>query len=593
MKNTIKNCLYKWYGKVEHKDGMKPLDEWFKRYDKVVENNAWLFTLIKHMKNRTKAEELKQKYIGLINETKTNELKQFNINDSLITIEDIKDEEVYNYNQLGENVLIQHLKQSIGNYNGSWFVRRGSDGTHETAWIESMDEETLKKLVKVRKPFNNQPKINLWNIIENNSNMFIYRGVQMFNDEPKKISLFVIPTGTYNETIINKFINIYHRRVRYVEPFNHLLDSIAYTFQHPNSLIHTFHIQVGVGDDGKSLIFKLLKKIMNNFVEVATQAQLTKDMFNGHKNGKRGICLEEMNIDYKDKSLSNFIKTRTTEDESQRSMCKMLCDAKNYGFTIGNTNQADLNGLTNADEATRSRLCVIEYKPTTAEDKLELEAFYNEFTADLTNNIYTFIHYFRNVRDVKDFKPFKRYDSIEKQEYLEKHKPINSVIRWLIDNIKQVGVVKKVKKVEYYAISKSSGNSSYAQYCKYERINKFNVVNWDDELIENKIGEEFRTNQGRFIIINKELFDKQYLKTSMKNEFDEEEDEEFDIEQWINENSDVLDGYRYIMSKYIDKQHKTEIEVWLAKNGWVFYEKLFSRKLRKAGYKIKCNEIEA
>ena len=207
----------------------------------------------------------------------------------------------------------------------------------------------------------------------------------------------------------------------------------------------------------------------------------------------------------------------------------------------------------------------------------------------MADSIYTFFTYFYSVRDIKDFKPFERYNGKDKWDYIEQHKPLNSVIRWLSDNINNISTVRKIKGVEFYAVDVESANASYTRYCKFERINRFNIVNWDDEIIEKlKLGKSHKTNGKRYIIINKETFDKQYKPAQEDTPFDEEE--EFDIEAWIDESKDELDGFYYIMTKFIPKEHKQSIISTLEASGWEYKDKLFSRKLRRAGYRLKIEE---
>lgn len=173
----LKTHLTKWYGQRKHTQGIDNVVEQQMNYYKQENNNKWFFSLIKHLPVQF-AKEYREKYCGRIDET-------ININNSNWTLEDITDEE---YDIRGAARLINDLRGVIGFNKDRWYVKTTKDNQY---YIQEATDEKVTKMLKHYKPFKDNTKISLAQIVMHNSNYFKYKGAEFSKDNKEGfINLF-------------------------------------------------------------------------------------------------------------------------------------------------------------------------------------------------------------------------------------------------------------------------------------------------------------------------------------------------------------------------------------------------------------------
>ena len=186
------------------------------------------------------------------------------------------------------------------------------------------------------------------------------------------------------------------------------------------------------------------------------------------------IHMEEAESEnYRNKNMERVIKRLTTIAGSSRGMYKETESARNQAIVGFNTNQNELYGLVRADQATLSRLVIIEFKPKPKDlnwDEIK-DKFINQ--KDFAYSLYKYL-----LEDFEIPKTFNtcRYVSIDKDEFISKacHKSKNNVESWLEEANEEYELFEKRKwrNVEYYWCKISKAVDSYKQYCK-DNIDKY------------------------------------------------------------------------------------------------------------------------
>lgn len=183
-KDFLAKHLIKWYGRRPHSNGiegpvMNVIDKWYEREN----NNKWFFSLLKHLPVDI-AKEYREKYCGRIDET-------ININNSNWTLEDITNNEDITgekYNIHDSARLINDLRGVIGFNKDRWYVKTTKDNQY---YIQEATDEKVTKMLKHYKPFRDNTKISLAQIVMCHSDYFKYKGAEFSKDNKEGfINLF-------------------------------------------------------------------------------------------------------------------------------------------------------------------------------------------------------------------------------------------------------------------------------------------------------------------------------------------------------------------------------------------------------------------
>ena len=165
--------------------------------------------------------------------------------------------------------------------------------------------------------------------------------------------------------------------------------------------------------------------------------------------------------------MERVIKRLTTIASSSRAMYRETESARNQAIVGFNTNQNELYGLVRADQATLSRLVIIEFKPKPKDlnwDEIK-DKFINQ--KDFAYSLYRYL-----LEDFEIPETFNtcRYISIDKDEFIKKacHTSKNNVESWLEEANEEYALFEKRKwrDVEYYWCKTSRAVDSYKRYCK-------------------------------------------------------------------------------------------------------------------------------
>ena len=592
-----------WYndsGEYEHEHEHYASNILKSKYGKSVGGNMWFYGLLKLVMSQTVRDKYMKKYVQQVEEDEVADFlsPQQEENILMIRTDDIEfgssDFEQISKNDFDYTQALRFLKGCVGVYHADWYVKEGKYD------IRMLKTEDFRKEFSLVHPIKGNNK-SAYDIVMKNSDKFIYHRVNVLKT-PDSIHLYIPPALTvYNKQFIDAFTQCYFNRVEHHTPLRYFFDSIAYTVRNNLRLIQNYFVFYGEGDDGKTYILKILKKMFRNFMRIGEQTQFTQDKFNSWKDNTIIRWIEEAQNDYITKDLETHIKITTGEDESRRAMCKALTDGKNTGLEGMNTNKQDLCGLVSSGDACKKRLVIVEFKQRNAELAKEIDDMSKLFEADEENNLASLWVYFKEKHVIDEhFSPVARYNGKEKWDYIESHKPINSVVRWIDENKdRTLDVVKKIKKVEHYAISISAGNLSYKRYCREERLSNFNKNDWKDVMVKEMGGKQIHNREGDFIVIEKAKLDEMLNKLipQQKIEFDdpadEEEEEEtaeeeFNANKWIISHTFTKNAASCILAQDIrdelDKQKQDEVVDILENDGWKFTTALF-KEYRKRGYK--------
>lgn len=553
--------------------------------------------IINYDEEKNEEEEEEEEEVNEVNTFKTSDYTFEQFQEEQSTIKTVKK-------------LLNKLKLCLAVNLKGGFILRTNEG------IETMNKADLIQRFDTKWKFGDK-KVSLGDLLTINtykSKLDKFKGVLCDTTDESYVSLFIPPKPReYRFDIVESFINCYLSRVKYQKPFNDLLDCLAYNIRNPTVRIVRYYIQYGKGDDGKSLLFKILNGVYGSSFKAGEESEII-EKYNGWKASKKIIGIEEAEPFHdvnneKNAGLSHHIKTMTTEIGSVRGMYKESRDYKNYSIGLMNTNKEDLNGLIySEDKALIERLVIIEYIKNET-NKTILNNFSKTYDSIKDDLFYSLFHYLKYERDINNFKPFERYNSIDKKEFIEtaKLKYPNFVIRWLIDCVDNensilVPVRDWKNEVDYIMIDDRWGNKSYNEYKrtqnKYSNIKidyKDVLINWGFEA-KHKATKLFQANH--YLLIEADAFyelmiklgrDCEFLKLKFdemenKDNDDDEQEQEKTLNEIIDEIKKTSEGFEYVLIKDMSKEYKQQIIDKLVNDGFEYHSKV-SRTITKRGYK--------
>lgn len=353
--------------------------------------------------------------------------------------------------------LIDKLRLCVAiNTRGGYIVKFRSEEDHKTIQFQDMKNTELKDLIghlnftykateadkqrmrEQHKKIKDNETIKIESIFTNNlylRSFDLYDGIELMTTDENILQLYNPPAGTYDEQLINDWLEFMKTLIENEEGFNELLDSHAYRFRHPNEYIEKFFINYGTGHNGKSYLAACLASAYPGFANVAsTQDQIEKDIFTAWIVRCLMVWMEEAeNSNYQSKSIQQRVKQLTTKNASSRGMYKEVKSARNWAIFGMNTNQKDLYGLARGDKALIDRLVILNFKDNVYPAE-ELNEKCRGFISN-PNFAYSLYHYLSSVREIRHgFSPVRYYGQ-DKYDFIRgaTAENKNSVEDWFVE----------------------------------------------------------------------------------------------------------------------------------------------------------------
>jgi len=301
-----------------------------------------------------------------------------------------------------------------------------------------------------------------------------YMGVELMSNNPLTLQLWHPPKGSYDRQLAIDFIDFMKTRVLNEKPLMEEFYSHAYRFRHPEVFIEKFfiHFEEG-GHAGKSFLPACLAKMYGrDFYNIAVDSnQLTKDDKNAWQERMLLLWAEEVQNDkYRNEDMEKTIKLMITPEGSFRDMYKTAKSGEKHFIAGMNSNKPDLYGLIRADDATITRLVIVEYKPNPKRD-IPWAKYVKKFLQDPNFGYSLYKYLAEEIEIPDDFDPC-RYYSQEKYDYINKAKGTskNTLEAWMDSLFNGRGDydsdlrVTTWDKKEYYYITIPAMNRSYKQF---------------------------------------------------------------------------------------------------------------------------------
>lgn len=458
-KKFLREELIKWYGQIEHTNGVDNVVEQILNYHKKEFNNKWFFSMIKHLPKEIKEQYL-AKYTKSIDES-------MNINSSTFSFNDIKKKK---YDIVGFTGLINDLKGVIGVAEDRWFLKKSIDSQF---FIQEASDDKMMKKLKNFKPFYGNQNISLAQIVSRYSNYFQYDDAKIMKESQDDIiNLFqgfkYEPSESNDFSSLQPFLN----HIRHIicqdneEKYNYLMCWFASIFQKVTVKLGTMPIIYGAQGSGKSFPIEVFSELLGKNA-LANVDDLDKVF--GKFNGLIGRHLF-ININEPPEATEKFkytgkIKSKLTQKKTiqeTKGVDQIEVDSwANYCMTTNNSNPIqeekgnrriiyfETNNEKCGDEKYFDELC----KPFQPEQQ-------GEYNKDMMGLL---LKYMITQVDISDFKPERLIREINSNtqtsynEQLERqYQDLNSVDRFVVDNHKlfEIGLALDDIKIEGY---KSTG----------------------------------------------------------------------------------------------------------------------------------------
>lgn len=390
--------------------------------------------------------------------------------------------------------LINKLRLCVAiNTRGGYIVKFRSEEDHKTILFQDIKRKELieyigtltftyqtteadkQRMKDQHKKVKDVETVKIEHIFTNNlylRSFDLYDGIDLMTSNENILQLYNPPTGTYDEQLINAWLEFMKSLIHNPEAFDELLDSHAYRFRHPSEYIEKFFINYGTGHNGKSYLASCLASAYPGFANVATtQDQIERDNFTAWIVRNLLIWMEEAETsNYQSKSIQQRVKQLTTKNASSRGMYKEVKSARNWAIFGMNTNQKDLYGLARGDKALIDRLVILNFKDNVYPAE-ELNEKCRGFISN-SNFAYSLYHYLANVREIRNgFSPVRYYGK-DKYDFIRgaTSENKNSVEDWLVECCDGLKHERKNKDTSIdIVILEKQANESYNTWRSYHK----------------------------------------------------------------------------------------------------------------------------
>ena len=370
------------------------------------------------------------------------------------------------------------------------------------------------------------------------SKLAYFHKTALFSDDEGVLSRYVPPRGKANDKLAEEFIKFFETRVKNPEALHDLISAHAYRLRHPSAKIEKFYISYspaeGGGNTGKTFLASAFDMLYPDLSIIGVRENEAKSDFNSFLYDYLNVNFEELeNDNYRNRFFETFIKKTTNRKGTVRRMYHEAESGEIQAIVSLNTNSNDLYGLIRADNATISRLCILDFKP--APTAQEWEEFKNSVglndAADnykQTRNEFAaaFYHYLRYSYKIVDGFQSVRYEGKDKYDIIDtlrknserlparfiKNESFNDSLRRMKD--KNLGVVMFVSSAD---LSQSWG--WYIQGLPMNEKGKYTIQSVIDEL--RRLGwSNKKTNTFRGYAISEARYT-QWRESLAKNEDDD------------------------------------------------------------------------
>jgi len=385
--------------------------------------------------------------------------------------------------------MLYKLKQCLAiNTHGGYIIKLKSEEDNKTMQFQCIKENELndqhlninfefdsteeqkEKMRTQKKKVQDVYSINVKKLLKQAkyiSQFDSFDGIALLSKDLKVLQLYNPPAKTqYNQKLIDNWIAFMKTLIHNPEAFDELLDSHAYRFRHVDDFIEKFFVNYGTGNNGKSFLVACLAKIYPGLANsAARQEQIENDTFNAWLVNNLLVWIEEaQQSNYKSKVLAQRVKQLTTKNASARGMYSETKTARNWAIYGMNTNKKDLYDLIRADDATVSRLVILNFKDNLNGEIYKRDVMDNKCKEFINNPAfaYSLYHYLAEVREIRQgFNPCRYYGK-DKYDFINaaQGENRNSVEDWLVESYEEL---KRKNKTYIYIIEKFA-NDSYNKW---------------------------------------------------------------------------------------------------------------------------------
>ena len=438
-KEFLIHVLSEWYNQVEHVH-KNTVESVINNYYHKEYTNKWFYTLLK----KFATEDVRETYIK---QHKDHVDLSININDSDLTWETVK-ERSYKVDNITK--LLNDLRAVFGNVDEKWYLKTMKNNQN---FIITLSDETLRQKTKTNKPFRNNAKINLYQILMKYSSVFRYKEARLEKTtEENVINLFQgykykeIMTDDF--TIIQPFLDHIKNIICFgnEEKYNYFLSWWADIIQNTTVKTCTMPIIHGSQGSGKSFVVETLCEILGNYA-LCNVDDLDKvfGKFNGLLGYHLVVCINEPPEASEKFTFTGKIKSKLTQK-------KIVMETKGI-------DQIEVESWSNYIMTTNSFCPVKEEKGDrrliyyeTDNSKMGDEEYFNNLCKIAQpkkqgdyNPVFmgTLLHYLNTQIDVSDFnaerliRQINAKTNVEFNEQLERqYESLSLVDRYVVDHYK-------------------------------------------------------------------------------------------------------------------------------------------------------------
>lgn len=257
-KEFLIDIISEWYEQEEH-DHPENVEHFINTYYHREYNNKWFFSLLK----KFGTEEVRNEYIK---QHKDNIDMSININNSNLSYDDVK-ETKYKIDNIPK--LLNDLRGVVGNIDDKWYLKIIKNNQK---FIITCSDETIRAKTKTFKPFFNNSKINLYQILSKYSVIFKYKAAKICkNCEDNIINLF--QGYKYEEIITDDFNNIQPLLEHIkniiccgdIDKYNYFMSWWGNVIQNITVKNCSMPIIYGGQGSGKSFVVETLSELLGNY----------------------------------------------------------------------------------------------------------------------------------------------------------------------------------------------------------------------------------------------------------------------------------------------------------------------------------------
>ena len=325
------------------------------------------------------------------------------------------------------------------NNDGGGYIRKSVDGDNIVYQLIScalMKKEFNKKIVlptteKEKEKMKEQKKkvqdfkeYKLFNVIQDaeaEGKLMQFNGMSLTPSNSTVLWQYRPPTGTnYNKELIEEWIEFMRSRVIHERPLMEELYSHAYRFRNPAAFNEKFFVHYEAkGNSGKSFLAGCLALLYPRLANVGTTPDQIADLHCTLFSQNLLVWMEEAEkgTDYTNSKLQTAIKRVSTINGSERALYTASRAVINCAIAGMNTNDSTLYGLIRADRATKSRMVIVEFKPT-----IYTPAEFRKIADYYTKNVdfaYSLYKYLKEDLEIPDDFTVSRYEGTEKDEFIK------------------------------------------------------------------------------------------------------------------------------------------------------------------------------